>query len=89
MTSNTSQLAIEITDLVLTWRAQRRAPDDPALATEHARARERCDLLWPVVLGFLAGTVAGALAYARFDLWCILAAIGLASALALWARARA
>jgi uncharacterized membrane protein YoaK (UPF0700 family) len=87
MTSNTTQLAIDATDLLLAWRARRRAPADAAHAAEHARARDRFNRLWPVVLGFLAGTIAGALAYARFDLWCILAAIGLAFALAVWARA--
>jgi uncharacterized membrane protein YoaK (UPF0700 family) len=87
MTSNTTQLAIDATDLAIAWRARRRAPDDAALASEHAQARERFNMLWPVVLGFLAGTIAGALAYARFDLWCILAAIGLAFALAVWAQA--
>jgi uncharacterized membrane protein YoaK (UPF0700 family) len=40
--------------------------------------------VWPVVLGFLVGTVTGALAYARFDLWCILAPIALAGAMTVW-----
>jgi uncharacterized membrane protein YoaK (UPF0700 family) len=89
MTTNTTQLAVDATELFLMARARRRAPDDAALAAEHARVRERVNRLWPVVLGFLAGTIVGALAFARFDLWCVLAAIALAGGLALWAVGRA
>jgi uncharacterized membrane protein YoaK (UPF0700 family) len=89
MTTNTSQLAVDATELFLTARARRRAPDDAALAAEHAQVRKRFDRLWPVVLGFLAGTIVGALAFARFNVWCVLAAIALAGGLALWAGRRA
>jgi uncharacterized membrane protein YoaK (UPF0700 family) len=89
MTTNTSQLAVDTTELFLTARARRRAPDDAALAAELARVRERLGRLWPVVLGFLAGTIAGALAFARFNMWCVPAAIALAGGLALWAGRRA
>jgi uncharacterized membrane protein YoaK (UPF0700 family) len=88
MTSNTTQLAIDATDLAFAWQARRRAPHDAALAAEHARARERFNALWPVILGFLAGTLAGALAYARFDVWCILAAVAVALALTVGAALR-
>ena len=88
MTSNTTQLAIDATDLALAWRARLRAPADPELAAAHARARERFNALWPVILGFLAGTLTGALAYAHFDLWCLLAAVAAALALSLWAAPR-
>jgi uncharacterized membrane protein YoaK (UPF0700 family) len=88
MTTNTTQLAIDATKLLIAWRARRKAPQDETLAAAHRHAKERFDGLWPVVLGFLAGTVTGALAYARFDLWCILAGIGLALSLAAWAHGR-
>lgn len=88
MTTNTTQLAIEATEFVLTLRARRDAPEDAAIAAEHERVRARLNAIWPVVLGFLAGTIAGALAFARFNVWCVLAAIGLAAALAIWACAR-
>ena len=87
MTTNTSQLAIDATELVLAWRARRAKPADPAVAAELARARKQLDALWPVALGFLAGTVTGALAYAHFAVWCVPAAVALAGGLALWARA--
>ena len=85
MTTNTSQLAVDATELLLTARARRRAPDDAALAAEHARLRERLDRLWPVVLGFLTGTIVGALAFAQFGVWSVLAPIALAATLAVWA----
>ena len=85
MTTNTSQLAVDATEFLLTARARRHAPDDAELAAEHARLRERLNRIWPVVLGFLAGTIVGALAFARFSVWSVLGAIALAGALAVWA----
>jgi uncharacterized membrane protein YoaK (UPF0700 family) len=86
MTTNTTQLVIEMTKLALAWRAQRAQPADRAIAAELARARAQLNALWRVVLGFLAGTITGAFAYARFDLWCVSAAVALAGGLALWTR---
>jgi uncharacterized membrane protein YoaK (UPF0700 family) len=88
MTMNTTQLAIDTAELAMTWRAARRAPADAAITAEYAQVRGRLRVLWPIVLTFVVGTVTGAAAYARFDLWCILVAIALASALAAWAHLR-
>jgi uncharacterized membrane protein YoaK (UPF0700 family) len=87
MTTNTTQLAIELTKLTLAWPAWRAQPANPTIAAELARARAQLNTLWPVVLGFLTGTIAGTFAYARFNLWCVLAPVALAGGLALWARA--
>lgn len=86
MTTNTTQFAIEVTKLALAWRAWRAQPADPAIGAELARARVQLNALWPVVLGFLTGTITGAFAYAHFDLWSVSAAVALAAGLALWAR---
>ena len=88
MTTNTSLFAVEATDLVIAWRACRRAPHDAAAAAAFAQVRERFALLCPIVLGFVVGTVSGAAAYARLDLWCVLFAVAVVGALAVWARAR-
>ena len=88
MTTNTTLFCVDATDLVIAWRAHRRAPGDAAAAAAYAQVRERFALLWPIVLGFVIGTAGGALAYARLDLWCLLLVIALVSALALWARTR-
>jgi uncharacterized membrane protein YoaK (UPF0700 family) len=88
MTTNTTLFAVDATDLVLAWRAHRRAPDDAAAAAAYTQVRDRFAVLWPIVLGFVVGTVGGAAAYARLDLWCVLLAVAVVSALALWAGAR-
>ena len=89
MTTNTTLFAIDATDLVMAWRAHRRAPSDAAALAAYAKARNGFAILWPIVLGFIVGTISGAIFYARLDLWCVLLAIAIVVALALWARARA
>src|SRR5262245_20609056 len=88
MTTNTTLFAVDATDLVIAWRAHRRAPGDAAAAAAYAQVRDRFGLLWPIVLGFVVGTVGGAAAYARVDLWCLLMPVAVVGALAVWARTR-
>ena len=85
MTTNTSQFAIDTTELVLAWRAHRRSPADAVAADALASALGRFNTIWPVVLGFVVGTITGALGYEHFGMWCILAPIALAGGLAAWA----
>jgi hypothetical protein len=42
--------------------------------------------LWPVLLGFFFGTLAGAAAYAWLSLWCVLVAIAIIGVLLVWAQ---
>jgi uncharacterized membrane protein YoaK (UPF0700 family) len=86
MTTNTTLLAVDVTELAMTWRARRQAPGDAAIAAEYAAISERFARLWPIVLGFLVGTISGAVAYAHLDLWCVLLVIAIVGALAGWAR---
>jgi uncharacterized membrane protein YoaK (UPF0700 family) len=88
MTTNTTQLAIDVAELAMAWRARRRSPADAAIAAEYAGMKDRLTVLGPIVLGFLTGTIAGAVAYAGLDLWCVLVAIALALGLAAWASLR-
>jgi uncharacterized membrane protein YoaK (UPF0700 family) len=85
MTTNTTLFAVDATDLVIAWRAHRRVPGDAAAAAAYHQVRDRFALLWPIVLGFVVGTIGGAAAYARLDLWCLLLAIAVVVALAAWA----
>jgi uncharacterized membrane protein YoaK (UPF0700 family) len=85
MTSNTTQLAIDVAELALAWQARRRSPADAVIAAEYTGIRDRLAVLGPIVLGFLVGTIAGAVAYVGLDLWCVLVAIALALGLAAWA----
>lgn len=88
MTTNTTLFCVDATDLVIAWRAHRRAPGDAAAAASYAQVRDRFAVLWPIVLGFVVGTAGGAMAYARLDLWCLLVVIAVAGALAVWGRGR-
>ena len=70
MTTNTTQLAIDIADCFLTWRAFHRTPgEDTARAL--AAARTRFGNLFPLVVCFAFGTAAGALAYVAFGILCL------------------
>ncbi len=88
MTTNTTLFAVDATDLLIAWRAHWRAPGDAAAAAAYTQVWDRFAILWPIVLGFVVGTVGGAVAYARLDLWCLLLVIAVVGALAVWARAR-
>jgi uncharacterized membrane protein YoaK (UPF0700 family) len=85
MTTNTTQLAIDTTELVLSWWRHGGMPGDMKAAGEYVEIKRRLNKLWPVMLGFLLGTLAGAVAYVRFDLWCVVLAIAIVGALSVWA----
>ncbi len=85
MTTNTTQLAIDVAELAMAWRARRRSPADATIAAEYTGVRDRLAVLGPIVLGFLAGTIAGAVAYVGLDLWCVLVAVVATAGLAAWA----
>lgn len=85
MTTNTTQLAIDVAELVIAWWARRRRPADTGAATAFTSARSRCGRLFSIVLAFLVGTGAGALGFVAAGLTSLLAAIGIVLALCLWA----
>jgi uncharacterized membrane protein YoaK (UPF0700 family) len=87
MTTNTTQLAIDATELILAWQARRRAPADAAAAAAYAAARADLARLFPIMAGFLLGTVTGTLAYVVTGLWALL--VPLAIMYAIFARAGA
>jgi uncharacterized membrane protein YoaK (UPF0700 family) len=84
MTTNTSQIAVDATQLAFAWLRQR--GDD---AAETSRQRELCrrrlcsGLLLP--LAFLAGTAAGAIAFAAAGFGVLAAPVIAVGGLALWA----
>lgn len=84
MTTNTTQLAIDIADCLVTWRAFRAAPSEANRAAL-ANARTRFGNLVPLVVCFGFGTAAGALAYVAFGLLCLLVALAILAALIGWA----
>ena len=86
MTTNTTQLAIDTTELVLSWWRHGGMPGDMKVPGEYVEIKRRLNKLWPIMLGFLLGTLAGAVAYVRFDLWCVALAIAIVAALSVWAK---
>lgn len=84
MTTNTTQLSIDVADCLLTWRAYRRAATD-ANAAALAAARTRFGRLFPILACFAFGTAIGALAYVAFGLLCLLLALAVVAILAGWA----
>jgi hypothetical protein len=88
MTTNTTQLAIDVADLALAWRDRRRAPADAECAARCAAVEKKCADLLPIVLGFLAGTLAGAIAFMLVGPLCIVAAVAIVLALTVWAMRR-
>jgi len=61
MTTNTTQLTIDLAKLVGRWGE----PDDLA------KARRRASLTFPCVVGFVVGCAAGAILEVRFGLWAL------------------
>ena len=89
MTTNTTQLAIDAAELVLAWKARRRTPADAALAAAYEKARVRIRALLPIMLGFLAGTVAGMLAYLAIGVWGLLLPLAIMYGIFAWTSASA
>ena len=88
MTTNTTQIGIDASELVFAWQARRRAPADAAVAAAYATARARFGALFAIMLGFLAGTAVGALAYVATGAWGLLLPLAIMYAILAWARAR-
>jgi uncharacterized membrane protein YoaK (UPF0700 family) len=82
MTTNTTLFAIDTGELLLGWHGRRK---DPAAAAQFSAARGRLAILVPIGIGFLVGTVAGALGYVRFGLWCLSLILAMMLGLIAWA----
>jgi uncharacterized membrane protein YoaK (UPF0700 family) len=87
MTTNTTQFAIDTTELVLAWSSKRSAPSDTRPEAEHTEMLRRWTKHWSVMLGFFLGTLAGVDAYVRLDLWCVLLPIAIIGTLLVWVTA--
>jgi uncharacterized membrane protein YoaK (UPF0700 family) len=84
MTTNTTQLAINVTEAMLAWRKKHRMRGDPATAAAFAATCRQLFNVLPLVLGFLLGTLGGAIAYVRTGLWCGIAPMLLIAGLITW-----
>ena len=83
MTTNTTQLAIDLTETLSARHREQHNPLDAAAAG--ALVRGRLTRLVPIMLGFFVGTVVGGLAYISIGFNCVALAAGVVAALAIWA----
>jgi uncharacterized membrane protein YoaK (UPF0700 family) len=81
MTGNMTQLAIEITELITTWRRKANNPNNRNDG-EFAAVRKRLWIVLSVAVGFVVGAAAGATAYATVRLVGVLFAPGIVAGLA-------
>jgi uncharacterized membrane protein YoaK (UPF0700 family) len=88
MTGNSTQLAIDATELVYARLRPRQTEADPALAAQVAEARRRFATVFLVLAGFLAGALLGAIAYAMAGPWSACLAILTVAGLVGWSAKR-
>jgi uncharacterized membrane protein YoaK (UPF0700 family) len=88
MTGNSTQLAIDATELVYARLRPARVAADAALAAQVAEARRRFATVFLVLSGFLVGTLLGAVAFMLAGPWSACLAIVIVSALIGWAARR-
>jgi uncharacterized membrane protein YoaK (UPF0700 family) len=88
MTTNTTHIAIDATELLLAWQARRRAPADAAVAAAYDAAHGRFGALFSIILGFLAGTAVGTLAYVTTGVWGLLLPLAIMYGIFAWVSAR-
>jgi uncharacterized membrane protein YoaK (UPF0700 family) len=83
MTTNTSQIAVDATQLV--WARLVRDNTSAERAREHDVCRRRLRGALPLPVGFLAGTVMGTVAFARAGFVVLVAPVLVVGGLTLWA----
>jgi uncharacterized membrane protein YoaK (UPF0700 family) len=81
MTGNMTQLAIELTELVKAWLRKSRDPNRQN-SEKFTTAGKRLWIVLSVAVAFLAGTAAGAIAYARIGVGGLLFATAIVAMLA-------
>jgi len=88
MTGNSTQLAIDATELIYATFRPAQVAADPALAAQVADARKRFATVFTVLFGFLVGALGGALAYAYAGPWSASLAIVVVGGLIAWSAIR-
>jgi uncharacterized membrane protein YoaK (UPF0700 family) len=84
MTTNTTQLAINVTEAALAWRKKCQMPEHAATAADFTAACRQLLKVLALILGFLLGTLAGAIAYVQMGLACGVVALLLVAGLIIW-----
>jgi uncharacterized membrane protein YoaK (UPF0700 family) len=84
MTTNTTLIAIETTEIALAWWRLRTSRADSDEIARFTAARGRLMQLVSIALGFLAGTVLGAITYQAVGFWSLGLPTAVVILLALW-----
>jgi uncharacterized membrane protein YoaK (UPF0700 family) len=84
MTTNTSQIAVDATQLLLA-RMCPGSEDSAEISGQHEACRRRFRNGLPLPLGFMAGTTVGAIAFVAAGFWALAAPVAAVGGLALWA----
>lgn len=85
MTTNTTLASIELAQWVIASRRLAKRPGDSAAIELKRQARARFAGLWPVLLGFLAGAICGAVGFQAAGFRFPLAAVAILAGLLIWA----
>ena len=85
MTSNTTQLAIDVAQWVMASRRALAQTPDPAAPAMRAEAAARIAGVLPIMAAFLLGSVGGGIGFASLGFWCLLPVILILLAVAGWA----
>ena len=84
MTANTTQAAIDLAQLLAAARRARKNPDDVDAKAEQRQAYDRFAVLWPVLAGFLVGTMGGAVVFSAVGFWSPLISLVVVSGVMVW-----
>lgn len=85
MTSNTTQAALDLAQWIVAALRARRNPHDADADVARRYAKLRLARLWPVIVGFLAGTICGVVLYRAVGFWCPLLALAILGFVLAWA----
>jgi uncharacterized membrane protein YoaK (UPF0700 family) len=85
MTTNTTQLAIDMTQWLIAGRRVARSPHETTARAMCTAAGARIARLAPTMAGFFAGTLAGAVGFVHLGFWIVPAAIAVLIGLITWA----
>jgi uncharacterized membrane protein YoaK (UPF0700 family) len=88
MTGNMTQISIDTTELIISWRRYARDRGNETAKRELAAARGRLATVLSIAIGFVLGSVAGAVSYAHSGLAGAPLAVIIVGALTVWALLR-
>ena len=84
MTTNTTTAAVEAAQWLVAARNAAKNPRDAGASLELHHARRRFNVVWPVMVGFLAGTAIGSAAFQMIGFLAPLSAVVVLAGVLVW-----